>query len=417
MVILKEILKIIDILALASMIYYIIIGICIFKKNKKIEDSKNFKKFACIIPARNEEMVIENLIKSLNNQEYPKELYDVFVLINNCTDNTEIVAKKSKAKIIDCINIKTKSKGDVLRYGFDVLKDYNYDAYIIFDADNVVHPKFIKKMNNIINKGYKLAQGCRESKNPSDTWISSSYSLHYMIQNCFVNKARMNINQSSFINGTGFMISKELLDEKGYAYKTMTEDIELTVKCALEKEKIAFAEEAITYDEQPLSFKESWKQRKRWSVGTIQCLKAYSKQLINDIIKNRNFSALDSILFLMAPFMQLITTFTFILHILINFIETTEIDFVAKIFFSVLWYLSSIIVSILLIKINNKDIKTYVKGIVLLPLFYFSWIPINIVACFEKNLKWEPIKHTKVVSFDNIFNLKYLNNGVKHEQG
>ncbi len=417
MKIIEEVLKIIDFFSIACMIYYVVIGLCSLRKSKNETDSKNFKKFACIIPARNEELVIENLLESLKKQNYPKEFYDIFVIPNNCTDNTEMISKQQKVKIINCENVRTNSKGDVLRHVFKVLKNEDYEAYIIFDADNVVHPNFIKKMNNILNKGYRLAQGYRDSKNPSDTWISSTSSLHYMVQNYFVNKARMNISQSSFINGTGFMISKELIEEKGYNSLTMTEDIELTVKCALDKEKIAFVEEAITYDEQPIKFSESWKQRKRWSVGTIQCLKMYSKSLKNDIIKNKNFGALDSLLFLFAPYMQLLTTAIFLLHILTNVVETLEINFISKIFFSIMWYILSILMSILLVKINKKDIKRYLKGIFTLPLFYFSWIPINIIACFKKNLKWEKIEHTRTISFNNILSLSYLSNGVKHEKG
>lgn len=263
MIIVKVIVKAIDIISAICMIYYIITGIFVLKKGKKIKQFTPKSKFAVIIPARNEEAVIGNLLDSLNNQTYPKELYDVFVLPNNCIDNTKDVSKSKNAKIIDCNNLKINSKGDVLRYAFSYLNiEGKYNAYIIFDADNIVHPEFIQKMNNMLCSGYKLAQGYRDSKNPSDTWISSSYSIHYLVQNYFLNKSRMNIDRSSFINGTGFMISKEILEEKEYYSETMTEDIELTVKCALDNERIGFAEDAITYDEQPIKFIESWKQRK-----------------------------------------------------------------------------------------------------------------------------------------------------------
>lgn len=417
MVVLEKMLKVVDVFSLTVMIYYIVIGLCAFKKSNIEKDNKNFKKFACIIPARNEEIVIGYLIESLEKQNYPKGFYDVYVIPNNCTDNTETILEQKDVKIITCNDIKVNSKGDVLRYGFEVLKNEKYDAYIIFDADNVVHPDFIQKMNNMLNKGYKLVQGYRDSKNPSDSWVSSASSLHYLIQNCFINKARSNISVSSFINGTGFMISKELIEEKGYNSLTMTEDIELTVKCDLDGEKIGFANEAITYDEQPIKFGESWKQRTRWSVGTIQVLKIYSKLLKDDILKNRNFASLDSLLFLFAPYMQLLSTITFILHIVVNASKTVQVDFISKIFFVIIWYLSSVFMSIILVIINKKNIKKYIKGIFTLPFFYISWIPINVVAVVKKNLKWEKIEHTRTISFNNLSNLGYLSNGVKHEEG
>ena len=408
MIIIKEVLKVIDIMSAMCMIFYIITGVCVLKNNSKIKTSKIKKKIACIIPARNEDKVIGNLLESLNNQNYPKELYDIFVLPNNCIDNTENVAKEKFAKIINCDNIYAKSKGDVLRHAFDYLREYDYDAYIIFDADNIVHPEFIEKMNNVLCAGYRLAQGYRDSKNPSDSWISGSYSLHYMIQNYFLNKARMNINWSSFINGTGFMISKDLIEEKGYSSNTMTEDIELSVKCAIGNEKIAFAEEAITYDEQPITLAQSWKQRERWSIGTLQCLKIYSKELVTDIFKNKNFASLDSLLFLLAPIIQLAGAATFILHMLVKLLENSQIDFITKSLFGIMWYIASIIMTILVIKINKKPVKNYIKGIISLPIFYFSWIPIKISSIIKKDAKWERIEHTRIIKLDNIIKLNYI---------
>lgn len=408
MIIIKEVLKVIDIMSAMCMIFYIITGICVLKANNKIKTSKIKKKIACVVPARNEEKVIGNLLESLNNQNYPKELYDVFVLPNNCVDKTENVAKEQFAKIINCDNIKMKSKGDVLRHAFDYLKDYDYDAYIIFDADNIVHPEFIEKMNNVLCAGYRSAQGYRDSKNPSDSWVSGSYSLHYMIQNYFLNKARMNINWSSFINGTGFMISKDLIEEKGYSSSTMTEDIELSVKCAITNEKIAFAEEAITYDEQPITLSQSWKQRERWSIGTLQCLKIYAKELMKDCFKNKNFASLDSLLFLLAPIIQLTGAATFILHMIVKLAENSGIDIITKLIFGVMWYIVSIFMAILIIKVNKKSVKSYIKGIISLPIFYFTWIPINISALMRKEAKWERIEHTRIVKLDNIIKLNYI---------
>lgn len=416
MIILKEILKFIDIASAICMFFYIVTGLCVLKNGKKVGKAKIKKKFACIIPARNEAEVIGNLVDSLKGQNYPDYLYDIFVVPNNCTDNTENIALEKNAKIIDCSSIETKSKGDVLRFAFDYLKKYDFDGYIIFDADNIVHPEFINKMNNILCDGYKLAQGYRDSKNPSDSWVSGSYSLHYMVQNYFLNKARMNINWSSFINGTGFMISKELIEEKGYYSNTMTEDIELSVRCTLDKEKIAFAEEAITYDEQPITFSQSWKQRERWSIGTNQCLKLYAKQLICDTFKNKNFGSFDSLLFLLAPAMQLVGSATFILHFLVKFAENGSIDLISKAFFAIMWYIASIVMAILVLKINKKDVKSYVKGILSLPIFYISWIPINISALMKKEFKWEKIEHTRKIKLDNLINLKYIN-GVKNGEG
>lgn len=414
---LKILVMIINFISISYMLYYLAIAVFAFRKDKVKLKNVIQKKFAVVIPARNEELVIGNLIQSLNNQDYPKDKYDVFVLPNNCDDNTEEVAKNNNAQIISCRNIITKSKGDVLRYAFKTLEDDDYDAYLIFDADNIVHPDFIKEMNDTLVSGYRVAQGYRDSKNPKDSWISSSHSLHYIIQNYFMNRARNNINRSCFVNGTGFMISKDYLKENGYNSLTITEDIELNVNCGLNNERIAFVESAVTYDEQPITFEVSWKQRKRWSVGTLQCLKSYWNKIIKDILKNKNFGSIESIMFLTAPLVQLIGTFNIVLQVAVDFFTDRKINYVSKAILLTLYYISNIMLTIGIVKISQKQIKNYVKGIILLPLFYLSWVPINIVALFEKKSSWERIEHTRTISLDSILAFNYISkNGVKYEE-
>lgn len=393
------ILEIIDILMILYGIYYVIIGIFVFLKEKKIKKTNAKNRFAIIIPARNEEKVIGNLLDSLEKQKYPKELYDVFVFPNNCNDKTREIAIENNAKIIECSK-KIKSKGEALKYSFKYLNDnFNcYDAFIIFDADNVVHPQFIEKMNDALCSGYQLAQGYRDSKNPHDTWISNCYTLYYMIQNHFFNRARMNIGQSSFINGTGFMIAKERLYKKGYNPKSMTEDIELSVKCAINNEEIAFVREAITYDEQITTLKESFKQRMRWSIGTNQCLLNYAPNLIQEGIKGK-LNCIDALIFLMAPTLQIVSSIAFALHIILAIIYGISNDILSSILSC---YLTSIALSIFAIKSNNKRIKDNLKGILTFPIFILTWIPVNIIALWKRNYKWERIEHNKGITIEKI---------------
>ena len=393
------ILKVIDILMIIYGIYYVIIGIFVFLKEKKIKKTNAKNRFAIIIPARNEEKVIGNLLDSIKKQKYPKELYDVFVFPNNCNDKTKEIAIENNAKIIECPQ-KIKSKGEALKYSFKYLNDnFNcYDAFIIFDADNVVHPQFIEKMNDALCSGYQIAQGYRDSKNPHDTWISNCYTLYYMIQNHFFNRARMNIGQSSFINGTGFMIAKERLYKKGYNPKSMTEDIELSVKCAINNEEIAFVREAITYDEQITTLKESFKQRIRWSIGTNQCLLNYAPNLIQGGIKGK-LSCIDTLIFLMAPTIQILSSIAFTLHIILAIIYGIRHDTFSSL---LCCYLTSVALSIFVLKANNKRIKDNLKGILTLPMFILTWIPVNIIALCKRNYKWERIEHNKTINIDKV---------------
>ena len=69
-------------------IYYTVIAVCGMwhRKEKNLAPPKS--KFAVVIPAHNEEMVLADLLENLKMLKYPKELYDVYVIADNCTDHT-----------------------------------------------------------------------------------------------------------------------------------------------------------------------------------------------------------------------------------------------------------------------------------------------------------------------------------------
>ena len=208
-----------------------------------IKKHKPKNKFAILVASRNEEAVIGELVESLLEQDYPKDLYEVIVIPNNCTDNTEKVAKKAGATIMKC-TVPVKSKGEVLKFAFEKLsKRKDIDAYIVFDADNIVKKDYLTHMNSALCDGYRVAQCFRDSKNASDNWLSGSYSIFYWVQNFFFNKARMQMGGSSSINGTGFMIKKDVIDEFGFNTVTLTEDVEFTAFGApARKHKVAVGE-------------------------------------------------------------------------------------------------------------------------------------------------------------------------------
>ena len=417
MEVLKIILKIlyysIDIIIMAYFLYYFVTGLFVFKKSKvknKIRKYKPTKKMAVLIAARNESSVIGHLLESLNKQDYPKDLYDVFVIPNNCTDNTEEVAREKGAKIINC-TIPVKAKGDVLKFTFNFMLNNHpeYEAYCIFDADNIVHPKFLRRMNDALCSGFRVAQCNRDTKNPSDSWVSSCYSLFYLVQNFFFNEARMKMGWSSSINGTGFVISRDVIKERGFSTVTMTEDIEFAAQCALNNERIAYVKEAITYDEQPLSFSASWKQRKRWSVGTIQCMNKYSGKLIKTWLKEGIPQAFDMGLFFLAPIIQVVTFVVIFMLFMYNLLGLNVSDVIKfaynnKMVSMALAYICTVGTAALVVMLEKKGFAKTFKGIFTLAIFMVSWIPINIICMVKRDCKWEPIKHDRVVDIDSILN-------------
>lgn len=395
------------VLCLLFSVYFGLTCLFAFKRKKGEKQSNKWHKFGILIPSRNEEEVIGDILDSLAKQNYPKDFYSIYVIPNNCTDNTRDVAINKKAHVID-IDIPVKSKGEVLNYTFQYLKDTDIDAYVIFDADNIVDKNFLKAMNEELNNGYQVVQGFRDAKNANDNYLTGGYTMFYYLQNYFFNSSRKNLNMSAAINGTGFCVSKKVVDRYGFPVKTLTEDNEFTGLCALRRIKIGYASKAITYDEHPTDFRVSWKQRKRWSSGCFACLTKYGASLFKNFVHNSSITSFDCLLYYLAPVIQIVSSILPLIVMISKFIYgllngVLILDISSMIFF-VLFYLVSTILNIFVIIMLHKKVKDYYKAIFGFSLFLLSWIPINLICMIHPTKKWEPIKHKRLVEVKTFQN-------------
>ena len=155
----------------AIMMYYFILAFFGLKRKHEKKNYTPTKKFAMIVAAHNEEVVIGRLIESMLHQDYPRELFDIFVIADNCTDNTAKEARKHGVYVYERFNKDDKGKGYALEWMFDKIfkMQKKYDAVAIFDADNLVSKNWCKEINSKMLEGYKVVQGYIDSKNPNDS--------------------------------------------------------------------------------------------------------------------------------------------------------------------------------------------------------------------------------------------------------
>lgn len=396
---------------------YMAIGF-VKRKPKPIQPAKKYHRYGVFISARNESAVIGELVDSLVAQDYPKDHYDIFVLADNCTDNTAQVAKEHGAIVYERQNKELVGKGYALDFLYkqicnDYGKDY-YEAFFVFDADNIVDKNFIKEMNHVFDTGLYTAITCyRNSKNFGTNWLSAAYSIWFLREARYVNYPRSLLGTTCMISGTGFLVSNQIMQENnGWPYHLLTEDIEFSVNCALKGRLIGYCENAIVYDEQPTTWSQSFKQRLRWSKGFYQIDFKYTWDLIKGIItkKERRFGCYD-VLMTVVPAM-LLTLGVLALNVWVIF-SVMQMPYYVRllfqhmamryIFFAVFnYYFGMIIVGGLTIATewNRIPATTFekIKYLWIFPLFIASYIPISLKALFGK-VEWTPIAHNSVKQF------------------
>ncbi len=387
-------------------VYHLVIGVMGFRKPKTYQKADSKTKFAILIAARNEEKVIGNLIDALKAQDYPNELYRIFVIPNNCTDATRAKALDHGAEIIDC-TVPVKKKGDALKFAFAELeKSGEFDAFCVFDADNLVDQSFLSEANNAFCGGANIIQGYRDSKNPEDGMMAGSHSIYLGAMNKLCFQARTVSNISSIVVGTGFAFKREVMEKLGgFNTTSVTEDLEFSVQCVLAGEKINFVPKAKFYDEQPLGFKQSCIQRQRWSYGTIQIFRMYAKRLFECFIKEKNLSAFDQLMLNIAPYVQAIGLLTAVLGL--SFLQHSILTWAWLIVNAVtsllLSYFGIMLMGILFTLVLSKpSLWKLRKGILGFWVFMMSWGFITVGCFFKKDLRWVEIKHVKSVSLSQI---------------
>lgn len=374
-----------------------------------VHTTQALHKYAVIIAARNESKVIGELIESIRAQNYPGNLVDIFVVADNCTDQTAAVARSRGATVFERFDTQKVGKSYALDFAFRKMKALygirNYDGYFVFDADNLLDPNYIKEMNAVFDAGYHAVTSYRNSKNYGYNWISAGYALWFLRESKYLNGARMMCHTSCAISGTGFLVSSEIIEKDGgWNYNLMTEDIEFTVDKVIHGYTIGYCESAILYDEQPVDFKTSWNQRMRWTKGFYQVMRDYGTKLFRGCWSEKGFQCYDMLATIAPAF--LLTLAMLLLNVLaIGFGLLHDRDLIVLSGIANVWaavrnmYLTLLFFGMITLVTEWKKIHcTAAKKIGFLftfPIFMFTYLPIAIVTLFKmKKVTWVPINHT-----------------------
>ena len=396
-------------------IFYTIVPFSI--KPRKHKTPIKHHKIAILIAARNEEAVIGNLLDSIHAQDYDKELLQPIVIADNCTDSTATVARECGATVFERFNKEKIGKGYALDFAIDNLRkngDWEkFDGIIVLDADNLLTENFVTEMNKTFSDGYEAFTCYRNSKNYGDNWISAGYGLWYIRESKFLHYARMLLRSSAAISGTGFFVSRALLDRfNGWKFYLLTEDIEFSIFSIINGVKIGCCINAELYDEQPVTFHQSYKQRLRWSKGFFQVWQKHGKELVRGIFKHRKFAFFDMTMNIMPAFiLTVVLLFTSISSILFGIFGWGNPSPVIESLLGYIGFTYSVMFLMGLVTLASEWNKIHTSAgrkigyLFLFPIFMYTYIPISVIALF-KPVKWEQIHHTRAKSLDDVVGKK-----------
>jgi len=379
-----------------------------YRKKEKIVNRPT-KSFALLVAAHNEEKVVGALVENLLKMDYPRELFDIFVICDNCTDGTaDVVRGYPGVFACERTNPNERGKGFAIEWMLRELwkQPRTYDAVVMFDADNLVATDFLKYMNEDLINGHRVIQGYLDTKNPHDSWVSAANGINYWFCNRLWQLPRYNLGLSNFLGGTGMCFESKLLKEMGWGATSLVEDLEFTIRCIQRNIYPKFNFDARVYDEKPITFRASARQRLRWMQGHFDIARRYMLPTLWQGLKERSWVKIDAAFYIFNAYNFLIgfmLTATLWFDLLLP--GEPHFDSIYSVFPSwiavpiALYIYAQCPLAMLLEKVNWRS---YVR-LITFPIFFFSWWPITFWAFFTQNNKtWSHTQHTRVLRLEEV---------------
>ncbi|MBQ7293714.1 MAG: glycosyltransferase family 2 protein [Clostridia bacterium] len=399
-------------------VIYTVIGFIV--KAKTFPAAKREHSYGIIISARNESAVIGNLLDSIAAQRYDMSKIKVFVVADNCNDDTADVCRSKGAIVYERHDPSKARKGYALEFLFEnIARDYGIESlegYLFFDADNLLHPEFLSEINKAFDTGVDVAVGYRSTKNFSTNFISAAYGIHFCRSSMNYHRPRCRLGLPTHIAGTGYVMKSEILKD-GWHFDSLTEDAQFTLSGLSKGIHIEFCESAEFFDEQPYRFKVMVRQRLRWAKGRLFCFFRYAAGLIKGIfIKPKapggnRFACYDMFCYalpkgLISVVISAVSTIAAAIATGIN----TSADSLYETAIGLLTALASAYAGFMVIGLltairEHKHIicplPKLVLYVILFPIFDLMDLPVSIASLFMR-VKWKPIKHDQAIKIDEL---------------
>lgn len=253
-----------------------------------------------VIPAHNEEAVVGSVIGDVLGADYPRELLEVWVLADRCSDQTASVARTAGARVAERTD-GPAGKGQLLGWFFKQVEIGPEQTLVVFDSDNRVPKDFFGRVADEMDSGKKVVQVYLDAPDRNGSWVSTASAMTYWAGNRMIQLARSNLGWSADLGGTGMCFSGEVVAAAGGFGESLVEDNELAVRLALDGIKVTWLHHLRILDEKPAEVSVAVRQRARWKAGKRSVRRKYWRALVGEGIRRRKWALFDQALRLVQP--------------------------------------------------------------------------------------------------------------------
>ena len=354
-------------------------------RDKDISSSTPETRFAIVIPAHNEELLLDRLLKSIKNQDYPHDLFKTIIVADNCTDNTETIGLENGAHVLERRDAQHCGKGYAIKFAIESIDVSEYDAIFIIDADSVIRNDLFVQLDKMLRNGEKIIQCYNGVANPGQSWFTRLLDVSRTVGNEILQPAKQKLGLSSNLMGNGMCFSIDILAKYGWDAFTVGEDWEYYAKLVQAGETVAFANKARVYHQESSSLKQATSQRMRWSSGRFAVAWKYGISIFLAGLAERNIKKMDASLPLLLPNPSLGMNLTMV-GLALSFLMSSAIN---KYHFA-LWFSSLVLLQILIFMIGIMYTREKLKNLFSLlaaPVFLVWKMGIDVMSALGMGRK------------------------------
>ncbi len=316
-------------LGLASLYVFIFALAGLFYKNRKTVSVSKHRKFAVLIPGYKEDAVIVSVAEQATKQDYPDEKYDVIVVADSFSDSTLEKLRKLPIRV-EVVEFEVSKKSKALNLCMERIGD-NYDVAMILDADNVMGPDVIAKMNMAFERGFTAVQGHRTAKNLNANFAILD-AMSEEINNHIFRKGHRVFGLSSALIGSGMALEYHLFKSTMATVDSVGEDKEVELKIIRDKHKIEYVHDALIYDEKTSKSDVFVNQRRRWIAAQLDYFRSHFLDGLGKLLTKGNVDYFDKVIQMIMPPRIILAGVLFISVIVSAIFSLLSIDFISRIF-------------------------------------------------------------------------------------
>lgn len=259
-------------------------------------------RFAVVVPVHNEALMLPALLRSLERLEYPRELYEVVVVADHCTDGTVGLARASQARVLERIEGARGGKGFALQWAFAaLLAEDAHDAFVILDADSQPVPTLLRAFDRELQRGARALQGHVKPGNPHESWRTALMAADLALIHFLRPLGKQALGASAGLHGTGVCLTRAALRRVAWQTWSVAEDQEYNLQLVLAGIHVRFVPDAKVAAVMEPTFEAAESQELRWEGGRVEVARAYLPTLLRAAWRLRSWPCLDAALDLAIP--------------------------------------------------------------------------------------------------------------------